>query len=68
MIEKEIKRQLKADIQKVIKRLKLKYNVNIIYNIHDANNKYYVYSKAGALEFKAHDLQDLISTLHLYYD
>ena len=68
MIEKEIQRQLKADIQKVIKRLKIKYNVNIIYNIHDANNKFYVYSKTGALEFKAHDLQDLISTLHLYYD
>ena len=68
MIEKEIQRQVKADTQRVIKRLKQKYNVNIIYNIHDANNKYYVYSKAGALEFKAHDLQDLINTLHLYYD
>ena len=68
MTEKQIQYQLLKDIFKTIKRLSKNYNVNIMYNIHDANNKYYVYSKAGALEFKAHDLQDLINTLHLYYD
>lgn len=68
MVNNKIQYQLLKDIFKTIKKLNKEYNVNIIYNIHDVNNKYYVYSKAGALEFKAHDLQDLINTLHLYYD
>lgn len=47
-------------------RLQKKYNLIIRYN--PETNIYYVYTKSGKLEFTACGMQDLISTLHLYYD
>lgn len=43
-----------------------KYNVIIRWDSY--TNIYYVYTNKGKLEFTAQGIQELISTLHLYYD
>lgn len=43
-----------------------KYNIIIRWDSY--TNIYYVYTKTGKLEFTAQGLQELISTLHMYYD
>ena len=53
-------------IWRELRRLMRKYDVVIRWN--SQNDIYYVYTKNGKLEFEAHGINELKSTLHLYYD
>ena len=49
-----------------LRRLSKKYKIIIRYDAE--TDTYYIYTKGGKLEFTAQGMQELISTLHLYYD
>ena len=53
-------------IWKELNKYQKKYDVRILWD--SKTNIYEVYSKGGKLEFTAEGMQELIHTLHLYYD